>query len=329
MYILEHILLSLGGVTLFLLGLKFISENMEELSSKKVKNLIYNFTKNKYVGVLTGAGVTALVQSSIATNVIVVGFVSSGIMTFYSASAVIMGANIGTTITAHLVSLSQSSLFNVTAIGSLVGFIGFLLSFSKNKNVSLLGNVLTGFCMIFIGLDVINNGVIFFKNYAFFRSIFLVESDVLLLLNGIVITALVQSSSAVSSVIIILASNGLVDFSSAIFLILGANIGTCLPVILASLNKSEEAQKTAFFNLCFNVLGVLLLFIPLTLFKGQISLIFKLFSSGIEKQIANFHTLFNLIVTAVILPFLSGFTLILDKLFLKFKQTPKNSLKRA
>ena len=329
MYILEHILLSLGGVTLFLLGLKFISENMEELSSKKVNNLIRNFTKNKYVGVLTGAGVTALIQSSVATNVIVVGLVSSGVISFYSGSAVIMGANIGTTITAHLVSLSQSSFFNVTAVGSLIGFFGFLLSFAKSKNVALFGNVLAGFCMIFIGLDVINNGVIFFKNYAFFRSIFLVESSALLLLNGIVITALVQSSSAVSSVIIILASNGLVDFSNAIFLILGANIGTCLPVILASLNKDIEAQKTAFFNLCFNIFGVLLLYFPLSLFKEQVSQFFTLFSSGIEKQIANFHTLFNLFVTVAILPFLSSFTSFLDKLFSKFKQTSKNSLKRA
>ena len=329
MYILEHILLSLGVVTLFLLGLKFISENMEELSSKKVKNLIYNFTKNKYVGVLTGAGVTALVQSSIATNVIVVGFVSSGIMTFYSGSAVIMGANIGTTVTAHLVSFSQSSLFNVTAIGSLIGFIGFLLSFAKSKNTQLFGNVLTGFCMIFIGLDVINNGVIFFKNYAFFRAIFLVKNDLLLLLNGIVITALVQSSSAVSSVIIILASNALIDFSSAIFLILGANIGTCLPVILASLNKSEEALKTAFFNLCFNLIGVLLVFMPLSIFKEQVGMVFMQFSSGIDRQIANFHTLFNIFVTAVILPFLKYFTAFIDFLFLKFKQTAKNSLKGA
>lgn len=327
MRIFEHILLSLGGITLFLLGLKFISENMENLSSNKVKNLIRNFTKNKYVGVLTGAGVTALVQSSIATNVIVVGFVSSGIITFYSGSAVIMGSNIGTTITAHLVSLSQSSLFNITALGSLIGFIGFLISFSKNKNASLFGNVLTGFCMIFLGLDVISNGVEFFKNYEFFRAIFLVKNDVLLFLNGLVITAIVQSSSAVSSVIIILASNGLVDFSSAIFLILGANVGTCLPVIVASLNKSEDALKTAFFNLLFNVVGVLILFFPLTLFKGQITLCFNLFSNGIEKQIANFHTLFNLFVTVVFLPFLKYFTAFIDFLFLKFKQTSKNSLK--
>ena len=329
MLILENVLLSIGGITLFLLGLKYISENMENLSSNKVKNLIGNFTKNKCVGVLTGAGVTALIQSSIATNVILIGFVSSGILSFYNACAVIMGANIGTTVTAHLVSLSQSTFFNVTAVGSLVGFIGFLLSFNKRKNVSLFGNVLTGFCMIFLGLDVINNGIIFFKNYAFFRSIFLVESDFLLLLNGIVITAIVQSSSAVSSVIIILASNGLVDFSSSVFLILGANIGTCLPVIIASLNKSEEAQKTALFNLLFNVLGVLIFFVPLTLFKGQIVNSFNMFSSGIDRQIACFHTFFNLVVTVILLPFLKSFTQILDKLFFKFKQTPKISLKRA
>lgn len=329
MYILENILLSIGGITLFLLGLKFISENMENLSSNKVKSLIYNVTKNKYVGVLAGAGVTSLVQSSIATNVIVVGFVSSGIMSFYNACSVIMGSNVGTTVTAHLVSFSQSTFFNVTALGSLIGFIGFLISFAKNKNVALFGNVLTGFCMIFIGLDVINNGVVFFKNYEFFRSIFLVNSDVLLLLNGIVITAIVQSSSAVSSVIIILASNALIDFSSSIFLILGANIGTCLPVIIASLNKSEEALKTAFFNLLFNVVGVLILFLPLSLFKGQTAGVFSLFSNSIEKQIANFHTLFNLFVTTIFLPFLKYFTAFIDFLFLKFKQTSKISLKRA
>ena len=308
MYIFQHVLLCLGGISLFLLGLRFMSQNMELLTGNKMKTLLSSCTKNTGLCVLTGGLSTAVLQSSVATNVIVIGFVSNGILSFYRASAVIMGTNVGTTITAQLVSLSGSSVFNVTALGGVMVFIGFILGFVRKKHSLEIGNVLMGFGMLFFGLDIISECVGVFKSYQAFCNIFLVDSPILLLLNGILITSIMQSSSAVSSVIIVLASNGLIGFDSATFLILGANIGTCLPVILASLNRSVDGVRTAFFNLSFNLFGTLILFFPLCLFKREISSFFMAFSGGVERQIANFHTFFNLFVTIILLPILKHFT---------------------
>ena len=323
MYILQHILLSLGGVTLFLLGLKIMSENMEKITGEKMKILLSTCTKNKYLGVLTGAISTGVIQSSIATNIITVGFVSSGILSFYQASAIIMGANIGTTITAQLVSLSGKEFFDITAFGSLIFFVGFILTFFKNKKTRCIGNIMQGFGMLFLGLDIVNDCVGFFKNFEEFRSVFLVKNDLLLILNGIVITSIVQSSSAVTSVMIILAGNSLLSFENSMFLILGANIGTCFSVIVASMNKSLPARQTAIFNLAFNVFGNLIFILPLIFFKSEIANLFSLFSSGIEREIANFHTLFNLIVTMVVLPILKPFTNLIEKI-----TTPKKVKKQ-
>ncbi len=308
MLIFEHILLAIGGVALFLTGLKYMSDNMELLTGDKMKKLLNSCTKNKYYGVLTGAFSTAIVQSSVATNVIVCSFVSNGIITFLSASAVIMGTNIGTTITAQLVSLSGKESFNVTALGSLALFLGFIFLFIKRKNFKEIGGVMMGFGMLFIGLDIISSSINFFKNFEWFRRIFLVDNHLVLLLNGLIITSLVQSSSAVTSVMIILASNGLITFENSMFLIFGANIGTCFAVILAASNKSAPTRQTAFFNLAFNIFGSIIFFLPVSIFSEEVAYFFSLFSSTIERQIANFHTLFNLTVTLILLPILKPFT---------------------
>ena len=314
MAILQNILMTLGGVTLFLLGLKFMSDNMFDLTGRKVKAVLKGVTKNRFAGVVTGTLVTAAIQSSIATNVILVGFVSAGIITFEAAAAVIMGANIGTTVTAQLVSLSGKQFFDITAFGAAICFTGFLISLLKNKKIKSVGGVMVGFGMLFFGLDIINDGVLFFKNFKAFREVFLVKNELLLLLNGVFVTALIQSSSAVTSIMIILAGNGLLSFENSMFLILGANVGTCLCVIAASINKPVEARRTAFFNFAFNLFGSLILFLPLILFKTQVAAWFASFSHGTERMIANFHTLFNLLVTAVLLPALKPFTRLISKI---------------
>ncbi len=314
MYIFQNVLLCLGGITLFLLGLKFMSENMETLTGNTMKALIGSCTKNRVMGVLTGAFSTAILQSSVATNVILIGFVSNGMLSFLSASAVIMGTNIGTTMTAQLVSLSGNSFFDITVLGAVMVFIGFILGFIKRKNFYAIGNVLMGFGMLFFGLDVVSECIGVFKSYETFTRIFLVDNVFLLFLNGILITSIVQSSSAVTSVMVVLGLNGLLPFENAMFLILGSNIGTCLPVIWASLNKSIDGRRTAIFNLCFNIFGAILLFIPLCLFKGEISALFLSFSGTIERQIANFHTLFNLFVTIILFPILKPFSSLICKL---------------
>ena len=331
MYALQYIFLTLGGITFFLLGLKFMSDNMEKLTGAKMQNVLKTFTKNRCAGVLTGALSTALIQSSIATNVILVGFVSSGILSFYSASAVVMGANIGTTVTAQLVSLSGSSAFDITALGSVIAFIGFIFSFFKSEKLNFIGGVMAGFGMLFFGLNVISDSIAYFKNFEAFRNIFTVKNHILLFLNGIVITAIIQSSSAVTSVMIILASNGLLTFESSMFLILGTNIGTCICVILSAMNKPVDARRSAFFNIFFNVIGSLILFLPLSLYSGEVATAFCKFSGGIERQIANFHTLFNLFTTLLLLPLLKPITklvclIVNDK---SGKKTLKPSFKRV
>lgn len=331
MLIIENILLCVGGITLFILGLKFMSENMENLTGTTLKNVMQTCTKNKYAGLLTGAFSTAIVQSSVATNIILVGFVSSGVLSFYQASAVIMGTNIGTTITAQLVSLSGGTEFNITAFSCLVAFIGLIFSFFKSKKFYHIGNVLIGFGMLFIGIDLIGETIKVFKNYQFFCDIFLVEDNFLLLLNGLFITAIVQSSSVVSSIIILLASNGVLTFENSMFLILGANIGTCLCVIVASFNKNIDAQRTAFFNLIFNIFGSLLLFLPLSLYKSEIGKLFMRFSGSVEREIANFHTLFNILVSLILLPMLKPLNklicfIIREKPINNIKTQPKTSL---
>lgn len=315
MFIFQRILLAVGGVTLFMVGLKFMSENMEQVAGVKMQSIMKKMTKNRLVGVSCGAVCTALIQSSIATNIILVGFVSSGIMTFLEASSMIMGANIGTTVTAQLVSLSGKEAFDITAFGSLIAFLGFILSFFKKpKNLQNIGNIMVGFGMLFFGLDILSQSVAFFKNFEAFRNIFLVKNDLLLILNGIAITAIIQSSSAVTGVMIVLASNELLTFESSMFLILGANIGTCFSVIVASMNKSVDARRAAVFNLAFNIFGAAILFFPLVFFKTQISNFFLSFSGSIERQIANFHTLFNLAVTLILLPILKPFTDIITRI---------------
>ena len=314
MYIIQQVLLFLGGISLFLLGLKFMSENMEMLTGKKMKKVLSSCTKNRAMGVLTGAFSTAVLQSSVATNVILIGFVSSGMVSFFSACAVIMGTNIGTTVTAQLVALSNSSIFDVTVLGAIMVFVGFILGFIHKNNCLEIGNVLMGFGMLFFGLDVVSECIGVFKSYEAFTRIFLVDNVILLFLNGILITAIVQSSSAVTSVMVVLGLNGLLSFENAMFLIMGANIGTCFPVIWASLSKTLDARRTAVFNLCFNLFGSLVLFLPLCLFKSQISALFLSFSGTIERQIANFHTLFNIFVTLVLFPVLKPFSNLVCKL---------------
>ncbi len=316
MAIISKLLIALSGVTLFLFGLKLISENMEKLAGNGMKKLLKTCTRNDFFGVLTGAISTSVLQSSVATNVITVGFVSSEILTFRSAMPIIMGANIGTTITAQLVSLSGTSL-NVTAIGALVMFIGFIFTFLKSEKFNYVGLTMVGFGMLFTGLDILSLSVAYFKNFAWFRGVFLVENHLLLLLNGLLITAIVQSSSAVTSIIIVLASNGLIGFENAMFLILGSNIGTCFSVVIASLSKSIDAQKTAIFNLLFNVVGAVILFLPLSLFSKQTARLFGAFSGGIERQIANFHTLFNVVVTLALTPFLKSFVKVINAIVSK------------
>lgn len=307
-------MLLLGGIAIFMFGLKQISDNVQALAGKKMKGLLSTVTGSRLKGVIAGASVTGVLQSSTATNIMLVGFVNAGVLTVGQAIPVVMGANIGTTVTAQLVSLSGSNLFNVTALGSLVAFIGFVLGFFKGEKTKCIGAVAFGFGLIFIGLEIMNNAIFAFRGYAFFKRLFMAKNPLILILNGLLITGIVQSSSAVSSVMIILAVNGLITFESSAYLILGANIGAGLAVLLVSATLTENARKVAVANIVFNVVGALVCLIPLVIFEGEIAKFFALISGGVERQIANFHTIFNLVVTIVLLPFVGLFEKIVDYL---------------
>ncbi len=330
MNLVENLLLLTGAIALFLYGLNLLSGGVKDLAGERMKRLVKSATSNRCGGVIAGVVCTAIAQSSVATNMIVITFVEKGIISFSSASAVIMGTNIGTTVTAQLVSLSSVGAFNVSAIGSLIAFIGFILTLSKQGKSGALGRALLGFGFIFMGIDLLTMRVETFKGYLWFNNLFTVKSPLLLLLNGFMITSILQSSSVVTSVMTVLASLGLLDFKSSLFLILGANVGTCLPVIFASFSMSKESIKSAVFNIAFNITGCLVFFIPLILFGDWIESL-PVFATSVSRGIANFHTLFNCVVCIILLPFLKPFCNFISKICDKtlFKTQPRAKGKKS
>lgn len=326
--ILENLFLTFGGITIFLHGLQLMSENVQALAGNKMKGLLSVATGSPIKGVLAGAGVTAIIQSSTATNIMLVSFVNAGALSILQAVSVVMGANIGTTVTAQLVSLSGSNIFNITAFGSLVALVGFLFGFTSNKTANRIGRVMLGFGCLFIGLEIMNTSVFAFKDYPFFRRLFMVENPLLLVLNGLLITGIVQSSSAVSSVMIVLAINGLITFEGSMYLILGTNIGAGIAVLLVSSTMTREAKKVAVANMLFNVVGTLIVLIILVFWEEQIARAFAL-SGGIERQIANFHTLFNTLVAVLLLPLLKPFVKLVDLLTPNEERRKKNPTKNC
>ena len=312
MSFISNLLLTMGGITIFLHGLKLLSNNMQALAGGRMKKLLSAATSSRLKGVAAGAIATAAVQSSTATGIMLAGFVNAGALSVYQAVPVIMGANVGTTVTAQLVSLSGSDLFDVTALGSLVAFVGFLFTFSSKRPLNLTGNAMLGFGIVFIGLEMMNASIYAFRSYAFFRRLFMAENPFVLILNGFLITGIVQSSSAVSSVMIILALNGLITFENSAYLILGTNIGAGLAVLFVSSNMSGEARKVAIANLMFNIVGACIFIVPMLVFEERIAGFFAAISGSIERQVANFHTVFNLSVTLVLLPFNKVFVRAVD-----------------
>ena len=300
---LENVFLLLGAVALFLYSLKMISDGISEIAGERIKGVVQASTSNRFSAVLAGAFSTAIAQSSVATNMIVIALVKKGIITFFSASAIIMGANIGTTITAQLVSLSSISNINVIAIGCFIGFLGFVLTLQSKPLLKSVGKAMLGFGFLFMGIDLLTKVVEVFKGYAWFTGLFLVKNPLLLILNGFMITAILQSSSVVTSVMIVLAELGLLTLQNAVFIVLGANVGTCLPVIFASLSMGKESVKCSLFNLTFNIIGCAIFIFPLIFFGEQIQSL-KIFALSQARAIANFHTAFNVCVCIILLPFL-------------------------
>ncbi|HBF3152835.1 TPA: Na/Pi cotransporter family protein [Clostridioides difficile] len=296
-----NIIISLmGGLGLFLYGMNLMGEGLQKSAGTKLKKIIKLLTSNLFMGVLVGTGVTAVIQSSSATTVMVVGFVNAGIMTLKQAIGVIMGANIGTTVTAQLVSFDLTGMAPV-ALG--VGIILYL--FGNKPRIKNIAEILIGFGILFTGMDFMKMAVEPLRDYQGFTDLLVTfgRYPLLGLLLGFGITAIIQSSSASMGMLVALAAEGLVPLSAALPILYGQNIGTCVTSLLSSISANKNARRAAMMHLIFNVLGTVIFLIFLN--KPVVSMVTSWDPSNVARQIANTHTLFNIISVLILLPFTS------------------------
>lgn len=299
----------LGGLALFLYGMQMMSDGLEDAAGDKMKQILEKLTANRFLGVAVGAAITAVIQSSSATTVMVVGFVNSGMMTLRQAVWIIMGANIGTTITGQLIAL------DVGMFAPFIAFIGVaMIVFIKSQKVHHIGKILAGLGILFIGMDMMGASMEPLQNSESFISLMTTFSNpVLGILAGAIFTAVIQSSSASVGILQTLATAGLISFKSSVFVLFGQNIGTCITAVLAAIGTSRSAKKTTIIHLSFNIIGTVIFTflctaLPLTDWVGGLT------PDEPSKQIANMHTLFNIVTTLLLLPFGSYLAALADKL---------------
>ncbi len=330
----------LGGLGMFLFGIKIMSEGLQKIAGSKIRTIIAALTDNRFVGALIGIALTAIIQSSGATTVMVVGFVNTGLLSLVQAIGVVLGANIGTTITAQLIAFNISQ-FALPAIG-----LGAALKlFSKNKNHTYLGEIILGFGLLFLGLSTMKHAFIPLKNSTDFQQLFLLVGDYQLLgvLIGALLTIIIQSSSATIGITLVLASSGLITFETSVAMILGENIGTTITANIAAIGTNLAAKRTAFAHFLFNVIGVfyILLLLPFfirlvsTITPGDADFVIQTQAQAVSfaaqigdkpyiaRHIANAHTLFNVINTLIFLP-LIGFLAKLSTLIIRGVDNQEN-----
>lgn len=301
---LASILILLAGVGVFIAGMNMLGDGLEKSAGKGMKGLLGRISNNRLAGVGIGAGVTAIIQSSSATSVMVIGFVNAGIMTLTQATSIIMGANIGTTITGVIVSLKS---LGISDYMSLLAFVGVMMTFFKGDKLKQIGGILCGFGLIFVGLDLM--GSAFDNNVEivnFFSNLFTqISFPLLLILFGAVFTGIIQSSSAATGIFITMVGVGALTVENALFLVLGSNIGTCVTAALASIGATVNAKRTALIHLAFNVIGSIAFTIFLWIFKDlAVSLLQGMLPNNPQMQLAWFHVIFNVTTTLLLLPFI-------------------------
>ena len=287
----------LGGLALFLYGMQMMSDGLESAAGNKMKTILEKLTANRFVGVLVGAVITAIIQSSSATTVMVVGFVNSGMMTLRQAVWIIMGANIGTTITGQLIAL------DVGELAPLIAFLGVAaMVFIKNEKVKYIGEIFAGLGILFIGMDMMGSAMKPLADSEKFVSLLTAfENPILGILAGAVFTAIIQSSSASVGILQALAGSGVIGLSSAAFVLFGQNIGTCITALLASVGTSRNAKRTTVIHIMFNVFGTIV-FTILCLLTPLTAMVEGFTPGDAPKQIANLHTMFNIVTTLLLIP---------------------------
>ena len=317
----EEILTLIGGLSLFLLGMDSMGRGLESACGNKMKSIIKKLTSNRFVGVLVGMFVTAIIQSSSATTVMVVGFVSAGMMTLTQATWVIMGANIGTTVTGLLIAL------DVGFIAPFMAILGvFMMLFIKKPIINEIGKIFAGFGILFIGMDMMSSAMIPLRENQDFINLMTQFSNPLFgILAGMVFTAIIQSSSASVGILQALAISGVIKLDSAVFVLFGQNIGTCVTALLASISATRSAKRTTLIHLMFNISGTLLFTIlcivtPLVKFMESLT-------NDPALQIANMHTLFNISTTLLLLPFGKYLVKLTEKLLPEKKEKKEEIFK--
>ena len=286
-----------GGLGLFLFGMKLMGDGLEMVAGSKLRGMIERLTKNKYMGALVGLVVTAVIQSSSATTVMVVGFVNAGLMNLAQAVGVIMGANIGTTVTGVMIAI------NLTAIAPIAVLIGVvMISFIKRNSVKHIGQIIAGFGILFMGMKMMSTAMEPLSESEVFTSLMTSFSNPLLgVLVGLVFTAIIQSSSASVGVLQALGAAGAITLPSAIYVIYGQNIGTCVTALISSVGTSKTARRTAVVHLMFNVFGAVL-FIVISMLFPFAELVQRIAPGNVMAQISIVHVIFNIVCTAIMLP---------------------------
>lgn len=305
MEIVQAVLLFMGGIAMFVYGMQVMADGLQQAAGEKTRHLLEILTNNRLLGVLVGAAVTAIIQSSGATTVMVVGFVNAGLMSLKQAVGVIMGANIGTTMTAWIVSLSEWGAFlKPEMIAPLLLAFGVVFSMVSKKQIAKeAANILIGFGLLFMGLSTMSGAVTPYADSPIFTDIFSVigGNPLLGLLTGMAVTAIMQSSSASMGILQTLALTGIVNWGSAVYIALGQNIGTCVVALISAVGADRNAKRAAFIHLEFNVLGSLIV--------GIAAWIFFMFDPSFmhahvsSTSLAVFHTSFNIVTTILLFPF--------------------------
>ena len=308
MPLIQSLIWLLAGVGVFIVGMNFLSEALEKSAGNGMKRLLEKISNNRFSGVGIGAGVTAIIQSSSATSVMVIGLVNAGVMTLMQATPIIMGANIGTTITGVLVAL-KNDFFDMAMY--ILAFAGVMMGFAKKEKVKLAGSLCCGLGLIFVGLEVMSSEQAFGNPLVeeMFIGIFeRVNFPLLLILIGVIFTALIQSSSAATGVVITMVGTGVLPLDLALFIILGANIGTCVTALLAAMGANANSKRVALIHFTFNLIGTVVFSAIIWIFKDQVvDILTSAFPAtdkmSLQMRVSLFHVIFNVTTTVLLLPF--------------------------
>ncbi|MBE6588360.1 MAG: Na/Pi cotransporter family protein [Ruminococcaceae bacterium] len=308
MQLIQSLIWLLAGVGIFIVGMNFMGDALEKSAGSGMKRFLEKISNNRFSGVCVGAGVTAIIQSSSATSVMVIGLVNAGVMTLMQATPIIMGANIGTTITGVLVAL-KNHYFNMAMY--LRAFAGVMMGFSKKEKIKIAGSLSSGLGLIFVGLEIMSGEQAFGNQLVkdMFTAVFQkIDFPLLLILVGVIFTALIQSSSAATGVVITMVGTGVLPLELALFIVLGANIGTCVTALLASVGANANSKRVALIHFTFNCIGTAFFTALIWIFKEPcVDFLVSAFPGddpmSLQMRVSLFHVIFNVSTTLILLPF--------------------------